>query len=341
MFLSVDGGGTKINVIAFDEKLKLKGYGSGGGINLRFETKERADEHIKKAIQECMGNASVKIDKVYCTMVCSQDIFLENARDLGFEIDEMVRMPEGYTYLLAGALSESGFVALAGTGSGAVYCDGKDKILHIGGYGTPIGDDGGGSWIGIKGINAVTRHLSGWGEKTSLTEKLFEYLGIKQSEGNILAALYPEDKSIRSLYAKFTKSVGEAANEGDSVAKEIVNEAGILMAKQIIGIAKMYKNVETKYIMNNIYSGGSELLSDKELLELSLMNIYACGGAWKCSPLMFESFENELKGKIPNAICRKSIFDPVVGGVIKYIIDKGDKPEMYLDYLKTEYKIFR
>ena len=42
-------------------------------------------------------------------------------------------------YLLAGALTDKGGVALAGTGDGAVYINGKNHIYHCGGYGSYMG----------------------------------------------------------------------------------------------------------------------------------------------------------------------------------------------------------
>lgn len=319
--LSVDGGGSKINILAFDEKYRLLGYGTGAGINTRFDSIENIYTHIENAFCECAkGFYGKHIDNIYCTMVSGCQTFKDILDKLEYTCGSFIRLPEGYTYLLAGGLTETGYVALAGTGSGAVYCNGLNNMLHLGGYGTPIGDDGSGSWIGIRGINAVTRYLAGWGDYTVLKDKLFEYLGVKDNQG-FLSALYPSDKSTRSLYARFTKFVGEAADSGDAVALGIVKEAGILMSEQIIGLLK------TQY-------KGSEIPGYR------IFNIFACGGAWKCSNFMFDSFNAHLKSIVPNVQCSFGKFDPVVGGVVQSILDNKDDIDSYRSHLESEFKVF-
>jgi N-acetylglucosamine kinase-like BadF-type ATPase len=312
--ISVDGGGTKINIVAFDECHCMLGFGIGGGINIRYETKETVCKHIKDAINQCMKNIGEKnISTVYCTMVGGYELFKYTINELGYTIERFVPMPEGYTYLLAGGLTQSGFVALSGTGSGVIYCESKDKYHHLGGYGTPVGDEGSGAWIGIKGINAVTRFLSGWGKETILTERLHEYLGITQNPSSILSALYPQNRSTRSLYAGFAAIVGKEADLGDTVALNIIQEAGRFMGEQMVAAVKMHSN------------------------DTECINIYACGGAWKCSSIMFDSFKEFLLNVIPTANCFRSVFDPVVGGVLQSVIESNKDMDEYFHFLIKEY----
>lgn len=202
-----------------------------------------------------------------------------------------------------------------------MYCNGINNILHLGGYGTPVGDDGSGAWIGIKGINAVTRYLAGWGVQTSLKDRLFEYLDITDKPHSFLSALYPTDKSTRSLYAKFAKIVGQEADLGDIVAFNIVKEAGILMGEQLVGVTK------TQY-------GENAIFDDLQI------NVFCCGGAWKCSQHMFNAFTAHVKSVIPHAQCYLGKFDPVVGGVIQFMLDNKLSIESYRSHLFNEFKMF-
>lgn len=331
--LSVDGGGTKINVIAFDENYKLLGFGTSGGINTRYESEEQAINHILSSIQDCMKNIEEKnINIVYCTMVSTNNIFVEAIMRLGYTIKKFVSMQEGYTYLLAEGLTDKGYVSLSGTGSGSIFCDGRDRMLHLGGFGTPIGDDGSGAWIGIKGINAVTRSLDAWGEETTLTKELLSYLGIESNPSDILNALYPRDRDARALYAKFAVIVGEQADLGDNVARSIVLDAGNILAEQIIGVVRIHKDISV-----NRYNTNRKLLSLNDIKN-SEVDIYACGGAWKCSKYMFDAFSKKVKETIPNANCKRGIFDPVVGGIIQNMFDNSYKVDT--DFIKNEYKMF-
>ena len=88
---------------------------------------------------------------ITCIAPWLQDmIFLETMSNLGYSIIRFVPMPEGYAYLLAGGLVQAGFVAMSGTGSSVVYCNGKDNYYRYGGYGIRIGDEGSGAWIGTR-----------------------------------------------------------------------------------------------------------------------------------------------------------------------------------------------
>ncbi len=323
--LTVDGGGTKINVVAFDENYRMLGYGKGNGINSNYETKENVYEHIHNALKSCMQNIECKeIETVYCTMVANDNMFKLVIENMGYVIKNFMSLEEGYTYLLAGGLTDKGYVALSGTGSGALYCNGKNNTLHLGGYGIPVGDDGSGSWIGIKGINAVTRALSGWGEETTLKDRFLEYFNITEARYSVLNALYPKDRSTRALYAKFAELVGKEADSGDGVALNIIKEAGVLMGKQVIGVV-------------NIQRKNRQILSSLDELNI---DIFACGGAWKCSKHMFDAFKQNVIACIPHANCYVSKFDPIVGGIIFNMIENKIETNKYFDFLCQEYKGF-
>ncbi len=313
--VSVDGGGTKINVVVFDERHELLGFGHGGGVNRRYDTKENVCSNIANAMEKAMLNIKSKtIDNMYCAMVAGYDFFLETMSNLGYSIIRFVPMPEGYAYLLAGGLVQAGFVAMSGTGSSVVYCNGKDNYYRYGGYGIMIGDEGSGAWIGTRGINAALRCIIGWGVETTLVDRLYEYLDADRDVKDLLPYLYPHNVCTRTLFANFARVVGEEADKNDPVAMEIVREAGRLMALQTVAaVGNHAKDAES-------------------------IGIYACGGAWKCSGLMYDSFKEHVYSAYPYARCHRGKFEPVLGGVIQSMIENDIEPDS--SWLSGEYGMF-
>ena len=70
----------------------------------------------------------------------------------------------------AGALSMGpGVSVVAGTGVACLALPREREPRIIGGHGFLLGDEGGGFWIGSRGLNAVLRAADGRGEPTALT----------------------------------------------------------------------------------------------------------------------------------------------------------------------------
>lgn len=330
--LSVDGGGTNLRIIAFDEDLNLIAQSKSGSVNQNFESDKKIGENISVAVKKLITDLRIlpgdfRIKNIYATIVGNINFFNEifTRESGGFAQDTVFHnISEGHSHLFAASLKNKGGVALAGTGSGAIYCDcNKNKILHLGGYGIPVGDEGSGAWVGIQGMSAAIKNINGWGEKTLLTEMLYKYLdiGVKKS---VISALYRKDINQRILFAGFCPFVAECERSGDKIAKEIIYSAGRDMALQMISVLKRAEN--------------------ENLIDIAEENpiIYASGGVWKGTPYMLEVMTEKIREVYPGAICTHGLFDPVMGGVIKFIfdkiyeIDKIDKIDE--EHLKKEFK---
>ena len=296
-----------MRLLAFDDDLNLAAGGKSGSVNPNFESDKKISENMSEAARTLLSNlgGGWKIKKIYATIVGStgffREIFFREAGDMA-KGAAFCDIPEGYSHLFASSLTNKGGVALSGTGSGAIYCN-AGKILHMGGYGIPVGDEGSGAWIGMQAISAAIKYINGWGQRTSLAEKLYEYLGIN-SPGAITGALYKKDTNQRGLFAGFAPCAAECERAGDGVAKEIIYRAGNDMALQMIALLK---RAESGHLIDTAKEAPT---------------IYASGGAWKGTPYMFEAMEKTMRGVYPSANCAHGLFDPVVGGVVKFIFDK-------------------
>lgn len=316
-YLGVDGGGTKINLILFDENYNLVSEGTGGAVTTSYIDVSVARENMMTAIRQLMkpfNGQRITVERGMGVLIGPLDVFKE-CLATAMDLKEYEPGDEGYMYLLAGALTDKGGVALAGTGDGAVYINGKNHIYHCGGYGSYMGEDGSGWWIGNRGMFAAIRQIDGWGPDTALLPLLYEYLEV-DDRSKLIGAVYSNKDGIphHSVVAGFARYVGRAAHAGDPAAMSIVRKAGELMAKKMIGC----------YNINHADPKDFPMV--------------ACGGAWKVHPEMLRVCNDYLAEHMPGAEVRYGIFDPIVASVIEQILADGKDARAYEGFLRDQYK---
>ncbi|MEO6532043.1 MAG: BadF/BadG/BcrA/BcrD ATPase family protein, partial [Pseudolysinimonas sp.] len=123
----------------------------------------------------------------------------------------------------AGALSGGwGISLVVGTGVGClVVSQDRTGARVVDGHGFLLGDDGGGFWIGSRGLRGVLRAADGRGATTRLTESAIERFG--QIEG-LHVRLHSADRAVNSI-AQFARDVLSAAEDGDELATHVVADA--------------------------------------------------------------------------------------------------------------------
>ncbi len=315
-YLGIDGGGSKINLLLFNENYELVHEGVGGGVTASYLELSVIRENMMAAVRsltEPFHGERIKVERSFGVLIGPADI-LNECLATAIDTPSFEGRDEGYMYLLAGGLTDKGGVALSGTGDGAVLINGRSNIYHTGGYGSYMGEDGSGWWIGNRGMFAAVQMIDGWGPDTKLKDYLFDYLKVTNRRG-LIPAVYHNADGIphHSLIASFARFVGKAANEGDEAAIAIIREAGILMAKKMIGL----------YKINHA--------------DLKDFPMYACGGAWKSSPIMLEACNEYLAEHAPGAVVRYGIFDPIVACVIERMLEDGKDPRQYEAFLRQQY----
>src|SRR2546423_414280 len=122
--------------------------------------------------------------------------------------------PGAQTYLLG--------VDGGGTKTRAVVVDARQRILGE-------GDEGSGSWIARRALQAVARASDGRGRKTSLVEAACEFFNVSKAE-DLSTAVYAPNMTNNRI-AGFGRHVIEAAKRRDHMARAIVEEAGRRLAQ--------------------------------------------------------------------------------------------------------------
>ena len=112
---------------------------------------------------------------------------------------------------------EPGAVVAAGTGVIALAGDRDGNLARSDGWGYILGDDGGGFYIGRRGLASALRAHDGRGGSQALLQRAMHEFGEPES----LRDLVYSSPNPAGEVARFAREVAEAAREGDSVAEEI------------------------------------------------------------------------------------------------------------------------
>jgi glucosamine kinase len=127
----------------------------------------------------------------------------------------------------AGALGgEPGTVLAAGTGAVAIAVAADGALRRTDGWGPWLGDEGGGAWIGLRGLRAALRAADGRGPATLL--QAAAEAGFGPLAG--LAAVMEGHDSPARLAASFAPAVARAAEAGDGVAITLMRRAAQALA---------------------------------------------------------------------------------------------------------------
>jgi N-acetylglucosamine kinase-like BadF-type ATPase len=129
-----------------------------------------------------------------------------------------------------GALGSGPGATLAvGTGAVAVACDDVGRWHLADGMGPHVGDNGGGAWIGRRGLDAAARSVDGrrMGASPGLVRAAEEHFGWRERWTAVAEV---------SQFAGFAPQVIAAAVNGDEACREILDEAARSLADGLCAV---------------------------------------------------------------------------------------------------------
>ena len=137
----------------------------------------------------------------------------------------------------AGALAGGpGVVLCAGTGAVALAVAPDGAVTRADGWGPWLGDEGGGAWIGLRGLRAALRAAEGSGPPTRLLDAAEVRFG---PIGSLPARMEGSGHPPR-LAAGFAADVAAAAAAGDRVAAELLARAAAALAGTVRAAARSW-----------------------------------------------------------------------------------------------------
>lgn len=111
-----------------------------------------------------------------------------------------------------------GVLLVVGTGSMAWGRDPEGREVRVGGWGSLLGDEGSGYWLGLGGLRGIARAADGRGPATVLTDRLLDALGLPGPQALIPWAASASKAQVAALAPR----VLAAAFDGDPVGVELL-----------------------------------------------------------------------------------------------------------------------
>nr|HML49358.1 hypothetical protein [Clostridia bacterium] len=157
----------------------------------------------------------------------------------------------------------------------------------------------------------------GWGEPTVFLPLLYERWQLG-NRWDLVHAVHQSPAPFRKV-ASALPVVAEAARAGDRVALELFQEAGRLMALQMLALLR------------------------REGLTEAEETCVCCGGCWKAHPAMYKTFRERMGEAAPRIRVQKPVFEPVMAGAVVRQLERDPEasPEALLDRLAGPYAAYR
>jgi N-acetylglucosamine kinase-like BadF-type ATPase len=228
-FLGVDGGQSSTTALIGDEKGRILGRGVGGPCNHAAAAEGRAKLERAVATSLHAACAQANLDPATVRFAAACFGMSGGPDDKESILAELIRaghliVTHDAAIALSGATASGhGIVTIAGTGSIAFARNSAGRTARAGGWGYIFGDEGGAFDIVRHALRAALRMEEGWGPPTSLHPALLA--ATASPTANHVLHLFYGAAWPRSRVASLASLVDTAANEGDSVALRILENA--------------------------------------------------------------------------------------------------------------------
>lgn len=241
LFLGVDGGGSKTTAVVFDENGRFICSRTGESINyysIGLETARANMADIIAGIGRSAGSVSFE------SAVIGMSALGEKATDEELEafvhgiIEAKSIYMDSDLYIAMQALNARGecAVVISGTGSMVTARTKSGEMIHAGGWGHILGDEGSGYCIGLDAIKAAIASYEGYGERTELYEECLSFFEIDNIY-DLIGLFYDKGVS-RKKIAAFAVNVRVLAATDDKVSYAIVESGAKKLSRTVLSLIK-------------------------------------------------------------------------------------------------------
>src|SRR5467141_3520717 len=303
-YLGIDGGGTKTRCVLADESMVLATAMSGGSNIVRLgETQAR--EALHTAVRQVCATANISPAEIRAICIGAAGAARpEIAAKVHSILAELIPKASPISIEVVGdteiALEAAfgagpGVIAIAGTGSIAYGRDATGHTARAGGWGFAVSDEGSGHWIGRRAISAIlSAHDQGL--ETTLSAMVLQAWKL-----NTLDELVQQANSTPPPdFPRLFPIVLRAADEGDSTARALLNDAGANLACLAAIVIRRFAH--------NTPAG---------MLPVAMLPVAMTGSVFRQSPDVREVFYNTLQTSLPGTDVRQDIVDPIEGALAR------------------------
>jgi len=298
-YLGIDGGGTKTRCVLADESMVLATAMSGGSNIVRLgETQAR--EALHTAVRQVCATANISPAEIRAICIGAAGAARpEIAAKIHSILAELIPKAAPISIEVVGdteiALEAAfdagpGVIAIAGTGSIAYGRDARGRIARAGGWGFAVSDEGSGHWIGRGAISAIL-NAHDQGLATALTAMVLQAWKLTTLDELVQQANSTPPPDFPRLFP----IVLRAADEGDSAARDLLNDAGANLAALAA--------IVVRRLAHNTPAG--------------MLPVAMTGSVFRQSPDVREVFYNTLQTSLPGLDVRQDIVDPIEGALAR------------------------
>jgi N-acetylglucosamine kinase-like BadF-type ATPase len=190
---------------------------------------------------------------------------------------------------LEGALGgKPGVVVIAGTGSIAIGVNERGEEARAGGWGPTIGDEGSGYDIARQTLRAFAASLDGRAPVTILVERICRRLRITDP-ADLPGVIYEDGPPEPVEVAPLAEVTGDAALDGDPVARRILFEAGTELGRLATAVIRRLQ------------------------LTGSVFRVACVGSVFNSGEFVIAALRDAVAEAAPNAGVGPPIFSPAIG----------------------------
>ena len=302
-YLGIDGGGTKTRCLLGGETIVLA-QSMTGGCNIVRLGERQAREALRTAIRQVCATAKVSPDQISAICIgaagaARPEIEAKIRGILGEIISETASgnappkievIGDSVIALEAAFGPGPGVIAIAGTGSIVYGRDAAGHTARAGGWGFAISDEGSGHWIGRRAISDILS-AHDQGRETKLTAMVLQFWKLTTIDQLVEQANSTPPPNFPRLFP----IVLRAADEGDSIARELLAEAGTKLA----ALAAI--------VIRRLAPDAPEVL----------LPVAMTGSVFRQSPDVRQVFYNTLQASFPGIEVHQNLADPVEGALAR------------------------
>lgn len=293
LVLGIDGGGSK-TACAITRERRLIAQCETGPSNLTRTPVDEVRRNIHAAILTSCTQAQISVldlDGAFIALSgVGRDSIRKQAESIVREVLQCKFEVRGdmEAALEAAFKGGAGVVVVSGTGSIVLGRNTRGEICRVGGWGPVISDEGSGHWIGQRAVAETIRTVDS-GRSSILVERVRAEWHAATFDELILMA----NAQSRPNFAGLFPVVLACAQEGDAMAKELLTDAAVELAKL------------TRTVIRRLWPG-------REGVHISMT-----GGVFKNSAAIRQVFENAVRAERPEAEISMLADPPVMGALFR------------------------
>ncbi len=319
--IGVDGGQTSCKCILATTDGEILSRGEGGPlIHLAAEGgRARFTQSLRETLADAwraagltprpvaaigLGLTGVEANTVEARTVAELLPSVVEARQVDVQSDAVAA-------LIGAHLGKPGVIIIAGTGSIALGMNARGEDIRAGGWGWLIGDEGSAVDIGRSGLLAAGRAFDGDGPPTQLQDLITTHLQLATLR-DVKRVVQGPDFGQRG-FAALAPLVGQAAEQGDEPAAQIIRVAGQALARQAAAVVRRLGFQEPT-------------------------RVAPVGGAFEHVAGLRDAFRVALAKEPVASIAVSPELPPVLGAVIMALAKCTPDPEPAVARLRTEFQ---